>query len=298
MSSCIDATVIFEPTIKSDAPPVRLCPWVENPYRLVSLWDLMRLAELHKLVEEMRNLWVSATLYKTLGDKGVGQISIMDEALKKLDSMCIELDLPVSQLHIVDARQHLKSFHLLNIDPQRFNLPEMAAGTVSNNIEKEMSLKRFFFLPHDKVGGIRRGEFWHCCFRCVSINSDDASEACKCYGLSRNTACVFHLMRVLEIGLGALAKHFNKPFDHANWETIINQIEKAISEIDKDPNRPPNWKDEREFWSQCSSHFRVIKDAWRNYTIHVRGKFDEQEALDMLGNVRGFMQKLSTRLHE
>jgi hypothetical protein len=36
----------------------------------------------------------------------------------------------------------------------------------------------------------------------------------------------------------------------------------------------------------------------RNYTAHARGKYDPGEALDMLGNVRGFMQKLATRLHE
>jgi hypothetical protein len=43
---------------------------------------------------------------------------------------------------------------------------------------------------------------------------------------------------------------------------------------------------------------RVVKDAWRNYTAHLRGKYDDQEAEDMLANVRGFMQKLATRLHE
>ena len=42
----------------------------------------------------------------------------------------------------------------------------------------------------------------------------------------------------------------------------------------------------------------VVKDAWRNYTAHARGKYDGQEAELMLRNVRGFMQKLATRLSE
>jgi len=105
-------------------------------------------------------------------------------------------------------------------------------------------------------------------------------------------------MRILEIGLAVLGKRFSISADHTNWETVINQIEKAIGVMDKDPNRPADWKDEREFYSQCASHFRVVKNAWRNYTAHARGKYDEQEALDMLGNVRGFMQKIATRLHE
>ena len=126
----------------------------------------------------------------------------------------------------------------------------------------------------------------------------DVREAGNCYALGRNTACVFHLMRVLEVGLSALAKRFNVPSERTNWETIIGETEKAIREMDKDPMRPPNWKDEREFYSQCASHFRLMKDAWRNYTAHARGRYDSREALDMLDNVRGFMQKLAARLHE
>ena len=46
----------------------------------------------------------------------------------------------------------------------------------------------------------------------------------------------------------------------------------------------------------------VVKHAWRNYTAHVRanmgGKYTDEEAETILINVRGFMQKLATRLHE
>jgi len=130
------------------------------------------------------------------------------------------------------------------------------------------------------------------------LASYDIAEAGKCHALHRSTACVFHLMRVLEIGLSTLAREFDVPADHTNWETIIAQTEKAISNLDKNPKRAKNWRDDREFYSQCASHFRVMKDAWRNYTMHARGKYTEEEANDLLGNVRGFMQKLATRLHE
>jgi hypothetical protein len=126
----------------------------------------------------------------------------------------------------------------------------------------------------------------------------DVSEAGSCYALGRNTACVFHLMRVLEVGLNALAARFGVPSDHTNWGTMIDAIQKAIKNIDKDSARPDKWKDDREFYSQCTSHFDVVKDAWRNYTAHARGKYDPKEAQDMLRNVRGFMEKLATRLQE
>jgi len=126
----------------------------------------------------------------------------------------------------------------------------------------------------------------------------DIREAGTCYAFDRNTACVFHLMRVLEVGLTVLAKRFSVSSNHVNWETIIGHIEKAIRDIDKDQARPTDWKDQREFYSQCVSHFRVLKDAWRNYTAHARARYGSREAHEILISVRGFIQQLATRLQE
>jgi hypothetical protein len=75
-------------------------------------------------------------------------------------------------------------------------------------------------------------------------------------------------------------------------------MEKAVRNMGSDPSRPLDWKDQQEFFSQVASHFMVMKDAWRNYTAHARGKYTGEEAETLLINVRGFMQKLATRLHE
>ena len=42
-------------------------------------------------------------------------------------------------------------------------------------------------------------------FNNFSSANDDIDEAGKCLALGRGTACVMHLMRVLEVGLAALA---------------------------------------------------------------------------------------------
>jgi hypothetical protein len=108
-------------------------------------------------------------------------------------------------------------------------------------------------------------------------------------------------MRVLEIGLAALGAAFEVSMEHKNWDRVINEIEKKIREMGEDPKWKalPDWKDQREFYAQAASHFGVLKDAWRNYTNHARGsKYDDEEADNILRNVKMFMQKLSTRLSE
>jgi hypothetical protein len=62
----------------------------------------------------------------------------------------------------------------------------------------------------------------------------------------------------------------------------------------KATNKPPDWKDKLEKYSQIANNFMFFKDAWRNYTAHIRGKYTEDEADAIYRNVRAFMQGLVT----
>lgn len=90
----------------------------------------------------------------------------------------------------------------------------------------------------------------------------DISESGTCLALARPTACVFHLMRVLEIGLAAIGHQFKISLSHANWKTAIDQIESAVRKMDSDPE----WRDrsdrkeQQEAFAQAIGHFGVIKD--------------------------------------
>lgn len=65
----------------------------------------------------------------------------------------------------------------------------------------------------------------------------DLYDAGLCYVTDRSTACVFHCMRVLEVGLRALARDLNVPFsipfEYQEWSTVIDGIDGAIKTIDK-----------------------------------------------------------------
>ena len=71
-------------------------------------------------------------------------------------------------------------------------------------------------------------EAWTPVFGSFPSTKYDVLEALKSYALGRNTACVFHLMRVLELGLGALGTVFNVSLAHTNWAPAIDAIESHI----------------------------------------------------------------------
>jgi hypothetical protein len=128
----------------------------------------------------------------------------------------------------------------------------------------------------------------------------DTNEAAWSLALDRATAAVFHLMRILEIGLTALGKVFGVSLAHTNWAPALDQIESKIRAMHTDPawKTVPDCKEQQEFYAQAASHFGILKDAWRNYTMHVRAKYTEDEAEQIFSNVKAFMGKLAERLVE
>jgi hypothetical protein len=287
----VTATIEVKPELVT--PPVCLPLWRENPYRLVSLGDLVRQFRADSFVActaVVSQYWQGLQRGGAFTDVGLDQFA---GSLGELSRLSKEHGLVSTFNQTNRIREYL--------GPGANNaglIPLLAELLVriGEDLERELflavpnHLAQYYMYDLPIFGTEVANAFPSAYF--------DIAEAGKCHALHRSTACVFHLMRVLEIGLSSFGKVFNISADHTNWETIINQIEKAIATLDKAPNRPANWKDDREFYSQCASHFRVMKDAWRNYTAHARGKYTEHEASDLIANVRGFMQRLATRLHE
>jgi hypothetical protein len=120
----------------------------------------------------------------------------------------------------------------------------------------------------------------------------DIQAAGTCYALEQHEACGFHSMRVLEQGLGALAKIFGVDFSHTNWHNVIEQVEKEIRKMG--PSFGADWKEQQKFYSQAATHFMFLKDGWRNHVMHVRDvPYDEGTAYSVFDHVRQFMQTLA-----
>ena len=104
-------------------------------------------------------------------------------------------------------------------------------------------------------------------------------------------------MRILEIGLAILAKQLGVSSDQANWQNIIDQIEKELAEFEKKATRRQR-ATTLKFYSGAAVQFRYFKDAWRNHVAHVRDVYDEEDAERIFRSVKDFMIQLATELKE
>lgn len=125
-----------------------------------------------------------------------------------------------------------------------------------------------------------------------------------CYALRQYTASVFHMMRVAEIGLRALARERSitlpkdKPVEYANWQEVIREIDKSIKLIGS--SWPPSKKKDRAlaFYNNAIISLNALKDIFRNQTMHLRGQFYQPDALRAMSMTREFMNNLAWSLTE
>lgn len=287
-------------------------PWEANPHQLVTL-DMLSF-------QAWNFFWCGLTLRGIEQDCLIGSIPVegdtpmfalsrdldekaRDKALASLGRVAVEfsgIGLRITSettSELIAALQdtsHRHNFQWL-IDQVK---------AIQGLSRKEIAGKAFFYVPAERMKFFPKMRDPHIFGKAVGdafpSAMQDIAESGVCLALDRGSACVFHLMRVLEIGLTALGTTFGVSLAHTNWAPAIEEIERKIRDMHKDPAWKvlPDCKEQQEFYAQTASHFGILKDAWRNYTMHVRGFYTEEQAERIFENVKGFMQKLAGRLHE
>ncbi|MFH1278809.1 MAG: hypothetical protein ABIK65_10570 [Candidatus Eisenbacteria bacterium] len=125
---------------------------------------------------------------------------------------------------------------------------------------------------------------------------EEIRAAGRCYALEEPAACVFHLMRAVEPGLEALAKHVLDPREYAEikdsvWGTVIKKVEK---EIQGRIGAAKKNEERRALapYAALASQFRYFKDAWRNLASHKIVQFSDRKAKTVFDAVLGFLNEL------
>jgi hypothetical protein len=118
----------------------------------------------------------------------------------------------------------------------------------------------------------------------------EIEEAGNCLALRRSTACVMHLMRVLEVGIQAVAEDLGVTAQDTS--ALLDQIERVIPEVILRRNSP----EDEQWLSEATAHFRLLKDTWGDYAMHVHETYNEEQAEVIFEQTRICMQHLATRL--
>jgi hypothetical protein len=142
-----------------------------------------------------------------------------------------------------------------------------------------------FYLGGEKLFGGR-------VFEKLGKAAEDVAEAGKCLALQRSTACVFHLMRVMEIGVQTLGRKLKVTIDVRNetWHQIMLHVN---SRIEKLPSKTVRDKNRKATLAEAAAHLQSVRLAWRNEVMHPKQTYTRQEAYDVFNATRIFISALS-----
>lgn len=168
---------------------------------------------------------------------------------------------------------------------------------INARLYDELADRQVFVLASDKAAYYESGGplFGNEVADKFQLAAYDIDEAGKCFALGRCTATVFHLMRVVEIGIRRLCDALDVTVSpNAGWQKILNdKLEPAINAL---PEATPAEKARKTDLQQARAHLHAIRLGWRNDTMHPKATYTEEEAKALIAHVETFMRHLATRL--
>jgi hypothetical protein len=217
----------------------------------------------------------------------------LSEQLDALKNGCADMGLELSMM-LVDA---IKT----SLAQESYTSGRFVSDVkeLQRRVDHEISSPLFLVIPHDRAVYYEQPELFG---SDVAVKYPaagyDIQEAGNCYATGRNTACVMHLMRSLEVALDAVGLGAGVPnavIEAKNsWETLLKKIDAQI--VANDKSGDVTWQPKRQFFVDAHAHLFAVKNAWRNPSMHLERKYDEREALRIYNAVKDFMEHLATHV--
>jgi hypothetical protein len=257
-------------------------PWNTAPYEGVSLFDMLQYAAaaFYKLSEEFSTFALTPMVLTKPEVQQQLQLS-----LNELHEYCEKLNLPLSQNQIETV---VDAVHGNDVEAVRRSFAEL-----QKRVYQELKAKVVFCLPGEKV------RYWSSFWLIDTKIYDhfpsawhEFQRAGHCYAFGENTACVFHVMRIVDFGLRQVAKSLGIEYDARNWSGIGNKIQEKMEQ--KYNTKTDEWKKSEPMYAEILTDILAIGRGHRNPVLHeLEKKYEERDAQHMLNVVEGFMLHLA-----
>lgn len=283
-------------TLSENAPPVCPCPpWIGNPYRPVTLLDMLRVyaTNFMRVAAYLDRCAKKAASLLGFNERKVDAEDMAEfkNALETIWADVESLNLSAMTETIQHYRERIDAGNmtygeLSSAAPEIFRIYQ---GLVRKEVFLHVNAERTKYLDDPELFGPDLAT-------ALPASYSEIMDGAACYAKEQDTACVMHLMRGLEVALTVLADKFAVKSDREQWHNIIERIQKAVNSLG--PSNGADWKEQQEFYSTACSHFMHFKNAWRNHAMHSRTRYSGPEAFRVLDHAGEFIRILSQRLHE
>ena len=222
--------------------------------------------------------------------------------LFKAQYLCTEFDLPQSMLNALRLSNSLKNDAIITSQELLWKL-----DCLRELMESEMKGHLYFRVEKHLRGYVdNQALFGDEVNKAFPSIENDLKQAGNCLAFGCNTAAVFHLMRVAEVGLWELGRDRQIPvagagkIEFTEWGVIIKELEHAVKAIQQWENCSEK-EEAHKFYNHSLEELRAFNDGWRRHASHARPFMiptTDAEGLALWGHVERFMRTLATEISE
>ena len=274
-------------------------PSIFVPYGLVSLWDMLGLYGLDFFTLRAQLTGIEYALRDTgkdlpnegiaqIGDAIVPQLSVVEKIAQKLSMR--------STLHQIERMRGLIK------DDHPINGFDAEIRQLAIRITEELHDRRFIYLTPENAELYESVALADVLIGKFGSARRDADEARVALALGLGTATVFHLMKVIELGIYGVRRCLGivEPLrsEDNNWGRIVGQIQTNLTERNKKSSPPWLYPTDRALFDEFLSDIMIIKNAWRNSTMHVDRYYTPEEAKEIFSATKTFMARVAARCDE
>jgi hypothetical protein len=211
-------------------------------------------------------------------------MSIIAGELGSLQRHCQALGLNTTLAQIERVKEML-------FGKRSFSIQMLATAImeITSRITDELTARKLYMVSSERNAYLAGNQFAPSVGERFPDAIEDMNEAGKCFAFERPTACIFHLMRVTEVGLNAFATLLEIPDHNPTWEPIIRKIDFEL----KADYKARKYKGNQDFLANASTHLHAVKVAWRNPTMHVDKVNTMEHAKEIYDATCGLMRYLA-----
>lgn len=272
-----------------------------HPGRLMSLYDMITgdLSDLVNMVLRIKEDRIR--LSNAGGVVSEGLRVYLTESIAYYESILARQPMPAAKKKLDRLKKSLVSGAAPNEIFQR--------NTVFwETIDDDASGVRFYRYPPERAKLLDEFETdWEPTLKSFPSSRKDIIDGIDCYACGHPTACVFHMVRVAERGLRAIARERgikairNKKavaIERAQWSELTRELAKVAKDIELTWKPSRNKDEAMTFYMAAHSHMDYLRVAYRNDVSHVRTEYTDNNAVEIMRHTRLFMNTMSIRLSE
>ena len=240
---------------------------------------------------------VEAAAGPNIGYVKVGPFSADDrKRFAAIPAALSEIGLDTSRGHAEESARYIETDEEVEA-----NHLKMLAYALKWSIIRELQARVSLIIPKNRTDlykkkGTFLGEATLIKFKDLR---NDAEEAGNCFALGRYTACVFHLMRIMEKMVHRLGRKPQikiKDLWKLTWGQILNHLEPNIKKMPRDTPRRQKQKDN---YHNCYALLVAVNRSVRIPNAHgnignINPTYTEEQAKDVMDRVERFIKEFPT----